>query len=128
MNIDIKELKPITSICGIFVNLDEKLNLKIIDAAINVYMIIPYLYFDKKETNKKEYWLEKLALKMEMVLRNIMLNDKITFNLKDHELAGYLMGKAYLLTGHYPCKEFVKSVITIYKPFLKERKKIYNCK
>ena len=131
MNVNLEKLKPITEMCSIFVNMNEKLDIKKIDASINLYMFVHLSMLieeEKQPPEKNEYWLIKLALKMEMIYRNIILNDKNTFMLKDHELFGYLMGKAYLLTGYYPCTEFVKSVIKIYRPFLDEKRKMHNCK
>jgi len=122
-SITITELKPITEMCSILVNMNEPLDLKKIDGSIEAFMIASFyiqseINCDNKDwkfMNKKDYELMKLTLKMEMILRNIILNDKSAMKLTNSQLEGYLTAKAYIITGHYPSLVFTKSVIKTYR-------------
>jgi hypothetical protein len=117
----ITELNPITEVCSILVNIHGPLNLKDIEDSINfatfVYVTENLEHDREWNMEKKEYWLMKLSLKMEMILRNIMFNDKSAMKLTDSQLEGYLMGKAHVITGHFPPLIYVRSVIKVYKDF-----------
>jgi len=119
--INFTELKPITEMCSIFVNMSEPLDLKKIEESINlstfVYVVGNLEHNPGWKMEKKEYWLMKLSLKMEMILRNIMFNDKYAMKLTDSQLEGYLMAKAYIITGHYPSLVYLRSVIKVYRDF-----------
>lgn len=119
--IKFEDLKPITEMCSILVNMHGPLDLKNIEDSINlatfVYVVGNLEHDPGWKMEKKEYWLMKLSLKMEMILRNIMFNDKYAMKLTDSQLEGYLMGKAHVITGFFPPLIYVRSVIKVYRDF-----------
>lgn len=119
--ISITQLEPITEPCSILVNVYGALDLNKIEESVLVFMAVKtfghyintseWLYRDKKERE-----LKRLSLKMEMIMRNMILNDEHAMKLNEHQLLGYLMAKAYLLTGHYPSTDFIRSAVKLYYP------------
>lgn len=115
----ILNLKPITDICSIIVNVLGPLDMKSIEDSINLYCfvtVIENLERDKNWTQSKEdYWEMKNSLKMEMILRNILVNDKNISRMTDNQLEGYLTGKIMVLTKTLIPPIFTKSIIKAYR-------------
>lgn len=115
----ILNLKPITDICSILVNVHGPLDMKSIEDSINLYCfvtVIENLERDKNWTQSKEdYWEMKNSLKMEMILRNILVNDKNISRMTDNQLEGYLTGKIMVLTKTLIPPIFTKSIIKAYR-------------
>lgn len=112
-------LKPIKETCSILVNVHGPLDMKSIEDSINLYCfvtVIENLERDKNWTQSKEdYWEMKNSLKMEMILRNILVNDKNISRMTDNQLEGYLTGKIMVLTKTLIPPIFTKSIIKAYR-------------
>ena len=128
---NITVIEPISEICSVLVNVHGAIDLESITESVMLAIAVAnfghYEHTGEFKYNKKEGESKKLSLIMEMILRNIIINDEYAARLKDHELLGYLMAKAYLITGIYPSPDFVRSVIKIYRIFLNDRENSYTC-
>lgn len=112
-------LKPIKEICSIIVNVHGPLDIKSIEDSINLYCFVTVIENLERDKNwkqsKEDYWEMKNSLKMEMILRNILVNDKNISRMNDNQLEGYLTGKIMVLTKTLIPTIFTKSIIKAYR-------------
>lgn len=123
---NISKIKPIEKMSSNMINMSGPLNLELINDSINLYMFVHmtlktvpmkennYKIDEKYKSNEEVWWDMKISMKMEMIIRNILINDKNVKSMKGIVLQNYLGSKVYLLTGYFPSTEYIKSVINMY--------------
>lgn len=110
-------LTPIKKPCDIIAQNSGLLSIEDIETYINIY--IYYVGISSLKNNKfftsDEYKKKIMELKMELIIRNILLYDKNVYDLiADYELINFIKTKIYLLTQYFINDEFIESVINCY--------------
>lgn len=88
-----------------------------IELLINIYIYYSGIksFTNNEIINSKELKKQFISLKMELILKNILLYDTNIKYVTDEYLVNYLLTKVYLLTETFINRSFVISAINLYK-------------
>ncbi len=100
----------------IFTN-DGATTMEDIDLVINIYIYYSGIksIADNEFISSSQLKKQFASLKMELILKNILLYDKNVKYVSDENLINYLITKVYLLTEIFINRSFVISVVNLYR-------------